>query len=56
MKDKDRLAKAERKLEEHRDVCKRCEESIYDVTIGKCTIAFQLMHNRDKIKKQIEKK
>lgn len=53
MKIEDRLKKAERQLREHQDICKKCEEKIYDVTIGECTIATALQSKVDQIKKQI---
>ena len=47
------LKKAERKLEEHLGVCKRCDERTYDPTISECTIAHQLQYNVTKIRKRI---
>lgn len=55
MEDKDRLKKAEKKLREHQDKCKVCDNSIYDVTTPNCSIALQLIHNIDKIKKQMRR-
>jgi len=54
MKLEDRLKKAEAKYQEHLDVCKKCEEAIYDETQF-CTIAFYLRSNIEKIKVQINK-
>ena len=56
MKDIDRLKKAERKLSEHQDVCKRCEERLTDPTIMECSIVHQLHYNIGIIKEQINNK
>jgi hypothetical protein len=53
MKIEDRLKKAQRKLEEHQLMCKKCDEKLYDVTIGECSIAYKLQSDIDKIKKQM---
>ena len=52
MKIEDRLNKAERKLDEHIQVCKQCQNNLYDITFP-CSIAHQLDQAINEIKKQM---